>query len=73
MLSFGVCICLAHKRRWNRSLVELSDFVAFCIIKNYLTLWLSLCENVRIFPEKQGEQIKDFKVIPGIFSALPKV
>lgn len=32
-----------------------------------------LCENVRIFPEKQGEQIKDFKVIPGIFSALPKV
>lgn len=52
---------------------ELSDFVTFCIIKNILLWGLCYVKNEGIFPEKQEEQMKDFKVIPGSFSSLPKV
>lgn len=51
---------------------ELSDFVTFCI-KNILLWGLCYVKNEGIFPEKQEEQMKDFKVIPGSFSSLPKV
>lgn len=47
--------------------------MTFYIIKNTPLCGLCYVKNVRIFPEKQGEQMRDFKVIPGSFSALPKV
>lgn len=32
-----------------------------------------IVKNVRLFLEKQGEQIRDFKVNPRSFSALPEL
>lgn len=37
------------------------------------SVWVTIVKNVRLFPEKQGEQIRDFKVSPRSFSALLKL
>jgi hypothetical protein len=57
-----------------RGRAELWGHVTFSWWSTEHTLsWIRIVKNVRLFPEKRGEQIRDFKVNPKSFSALPKL